>query len=179
MLDIQRIKRFRTLKFSLKATINALKTLPMKLNDSKNNSTNSLMKNNLPLQQQTMLEPFTSRLGNPVTPGPGNAKELRETMHTTEQWQPQKEFIDWDEALKVAEEYRASKQPAQQLSEDCIQEFKEMIAIYLESSELTPWQFIACLKAALEASLKEQKHIKDSLRNTLLLIEGNGDDWRT
>jgi hypothetical protein len=147
----------------------------MKLNDSKNNSTSSLIKNKLPLQQQTMLEPFTSRLGNPVTPGPGNAKELRETMHTTEQ-ETYIEGFDWDEALKVAEEYQASKQPAQQLSEDCIQEFKEMIAIYLESSELTPWQFIACLKSALAASLKEQNHIKDNLRNTLLLIEGNGDD---
>jgi hypothetical protein len=103
MLDIQRIKRFRTPRLSLRATINALKILPMKLNDSKNNSISSLIKNKLPLQQQTMLEPFTSRLGNPVTPGPGNAKELRETMHTTEQ-ETYIEGFDWDEALKVAEE---------------------------------------------------------------------------
>lgn len=61
-------------------------------------------------------------------------------------------------------------------SENCIQEFKEMIAIYLENNELTPWQFIDCLKTALAASLQEQDYIKDSLRNTLLLIEGNGDD---
>jgi hypothetical protein len=36
------------------------------------------MKIKLPVQQQIMIEPFTERLGNPVTPGPGNAKELRE-----------------------------------------------------------------------------------------------------
>ena len=175
MWDTPQIKRFRTLRLSLRVTINALKTLPMKLKNFKSNSTKSLTEMNLQAQQQTKLEPFTSRLGNPVTPGPGNAKELRETMHTTEQ-ESYIEGFDWDEALKVAEEYQASKQPTQELSEDCIQEFKEMIALYLESSELTPWQFIACLKAALAASLKEQNHIKDSLRNTLLLIEGNGDD---
>lgn len=143
MLDILQIKKSRTPRHSSRVIINALKTLPMKPNELNNNLTN------LPLQQQTMLEPFTSRLGNPVTPGPGNAKELREKMHITQQ---------------------------EKNSESCTEEFQDMIALYLTSGDLTPWQFINCLKAALTINLNEQNNIKNNIRNTLLLIEGNGDD---
>lgn len=128
------------------------------------------MKMNLPLQQQTMLEPFTERLGNPVTPGPGNAKELRETKNINIE-QSLLDVISWEAALEAAEEYEASKQQYRKLPQKCINDFSELVVTHLTSGDLTPGDFIGCLKRALVAELQMQKHVMETVRNTLSLLE--------
>ena len=130
------------------------------------------MKTNLPLQQQVMLEPFTERLGNPVTAGAGNAKELRETKP----FPVDKSLIDaaltWETALEIAEEYEAFKQQEnKKLSQPCIDDFTDLINTYLTTGELVPGDFIECFKRALIVELRMQKHTLESIKNTLALLE--------
>lgn len=130
------------------------------------------MKTNLPLQQQVMLEPFTERLGNPVTAGAGNAKELRETKP----FPVDKSLIDaaltWETALEIAEEYEAFKQQEnKKLSQPCINDFTDLINTYLTTGELVPGDFIECFKRALIVELRMQKHTLESIKNTLALLE--------
>ena len=130
------------------------------------------MKTNLPLQQQVMLESFTERLGNPVTAGAGNAKELRETKP----FPIDKSLIDaaltWETALEIAEEYEASKQQEnKKLSQPCIDDFTDLINTYLTTGELVPGDFIECFKRALMVELRMQKHTLESIKNTLALLE--------
>jgi hypothetical protein len=112
------------------------------------------MKIKLPVQQQIMIEPFTERLGNPVTPGPGNAKELRETKSTgSEQDLP--DVLSWEAAL----------------SQECIDDFLDVIATHLTSGELVPGDFIGCFRRALITELRLQTHVTETVKNTLSLLD--------
>jgi transcriptional regulator with GAF, ATPase, and Fis domain len=91
---------------------------------------------------RVMIESFTERLGNPVTAGAGNAKELRETKP----FPIDKSLIDaaltWETALEIAEEYEASKQQEnKKLSQPCIDDFTDLINTYLTTGELVPGRF--------------------------------------
>jgi hypothetical protein len=130
------------------------------------------MKIKLPVQQQIMIESFTERLGNPVTAGAGNAKELRETKP----FPIDKSLIDaaltWETALEIAEEYEASKQQEnKKLSQPCIDDFTDLINTYLTTGELVPGDFIECFRRALVVELRMQKHTLESIQNTLALLE--------
>jgi hypothetical protein len=128
------------------------------------------MKIKLPVQQQIMIEPFTERLGNPVTPGPGNAKELRETKNTGSE-QDLLDVLSWEAALEAAEEYEASKQPHKKLSQECIDDFLDVIATHLTSGELVPGDFIGCFRRALITELRLQTHVTETVKNTLSLLD--------
>ena len=128
------------------------------------------MKTKLPVQQQIMIEPFTKRLGNPVTPGPGNAKELRETK-TMSTNQNELDVLSWEAALEAAEEYEASKQPHKKLSQECIDDFLDVIATHLTSGELVPGDFIGCFRRALITELRLQTHVAETVKNTLSLLD--------
>jgi hypothetical protein len=128
------------------------------------------MKIKLPVQQQIMIEPFTERLGNPVTPGSGNAKELRETKSTGSE-QDLLDVLSWEAALEAAEEYEASKQPHKKLSQECIDDFLDVIATHLTSGELVPGDFIGCFRRALITELRLQTHVTETVKNTLSLLD--------
>ena len=128
------------------------------------------MKTKLPVQQQIMIEPFTKRLGNPVTPGPGDAKELRETK-TMSTNQNELDVLSWEAALEAAEEYEASKQPHKKLSQECIDDFLDVIATHLTSGELVPGDFIGCFRRALITELRLQTHVAETVKNTLSLLD--------
>jgi hypothetical protein len=128
------------------------------------------MKIKLPVQQQIMIEPFTERFGNPVTPGPGNAKELRETKSTGSE-QDLLDVLSWEAALEAAEEYEASKQPHKKLSQECIDDFLDVIATHLTSGELVPGDFIGCFRRALITELRLQTHVTETVKNTLSLLD--------
>jgi hypothetical protein len=128
------------------------------------------MKIKLPVQQQIMIEPFKERLGNPVTPGPGNAKELRETKSTGSE-QDLLDVLSWEAALEAAEEYEASKQPHKKLSQECIDDFLDVIATHLTSGELVPGDFIGCFRRALITELRLQTHVTETVKNTLSLLD--------
>ena len=128
------------------------------------------MKIKLPVQQQIMIEPFTERLGNPVTTGPGNAKELRETKSTGSE-QDLLDVLSWEAALEAAEEYEASKQPHKKLSQECIDDFLDVIATHLTSGELVPGDFIGCFRRALITELRLQTHVTETVKNTLSLLD--------
>ena len=128
------------------------------------------MKIKLPVQQQIMIEPFTERLGNSVTPGPGNAKELRETKSTGSE-QDLLDVLSWEAALEAAEEYEASKQPHKKLSQECIDDFLDVIATHLTSGELVPGDFIGCFRRALITELRLQTHVTETVKNTLSLLD--------
>lgn len=117
-----------------------------------------------------MIEPFTERLGNPVTPGPGNAKELRETKSTGSE-QDLLDVLSWEAALEAAEEYEASKQPHKKLSQECIDDFLDVIATHLISGELVPGDFIGCFRRALITELRLQTHVTETVKNTLSLLD--------
>jgi hypothetical protein len=117
-----------------------------------------------------MIEPFTKRLGNPVTPGPGDAKELRETK-TMSTNQNELDVLSWEAALEAAEEYEASKQPHKKLSQECIDDFLDVIATHLTSGELVPGDFIGCFRRALITELRLQTHVAETVKNTLSLLD--------
>ena len=128
------------------------------------------MKIKLPVQQQIMIEPFTERLGNPVTPGLGNAKELREAKGAITD-QNGLDVLSWEAALEAAEEYEASKQPHKKLSQECIDDFLDVIATHLTSGELVPGDFISCFRRALITELRLQTHVTETVKNTLSLLD--------
>jgi len=136
----------------------------------------------LPLQQQTMLEPFTERLGNPVTPGSGNAKELRETKPTTTKdnkwsdfsWVANEMTDEWAATLEAAKQYANTKQKNKQLPMGCIDGFWDLIGLYLTSGEVTPQEFIDCIKEALTKEVEHQQHQIKTLENTLELVNKIG-----
>jgi hypothetical protein len=128
------------------------------------------MKIKLPVQQQIMIEPFTERLGNPVTSSPGNAKELRETKNTGSE-QDLLDVLSWEAALEAAEEYEASKQPHKKLSQECIDDFLDVIATHLTPGELVPGDFIGCFRRALITELRLQTHVVETVKNTLSLLD--------
>ena len=117
-----------------------------------------------------MIEPFTERLGNPITPGSGNAKELRETKSTGSE-QDLLDVLSWEAALEAAEEYEASKQPHKKLSQECIDDFLDVIATHLTSGELVPGDFIGCFRRALLIELRSQTHVAETVKNTLSLLD--------
>ena len=117
-----------------------------------------------------MIEPFTERLGNPVTPGPGNAKELRETKNAGSE-QDRLDVLSWEAVLEAAEEYETSKQPHKKLSQECIDDFLNVIATHLTSGELVPGDFIRCFRRALITELRLQTHVAETVKNTLSLLD--------
>jgi hypothetical protein len=117
-----------------------------------------------------MIKPFTERLGNPVTPGPGDAKELREVKGASTD-QNGSEVLSWEAALEAAEEYEASKQPHKKLSQECIDDFLDVIATHLTSGELVPGDFIGCFRRALITELRLQTHVAETVKNTLSLLD--------
>jgi hypothetical protein len=146
------------------------------IEDITSEADNSTTYPKLPLQQQTMLEPFTERLGNPVTPGPGNAKELRETKPTAteHEWVTFKKADEWAATLEAAQQYTNTKQKSKQLPMGCVDGFWDLIGQYLTTGEVTPQEFVDCIKEALAKEVEHQQHQIKTIENTLELVNEIG-----
>jgi hypothetical protein len=84
-----------------------------------------------------------------------------------------------DETIEAANKYKETKiqemskslQPNKDLPTSCINDFADLIAMYLTSGEVVPGDFIKCFVVALEDELKVQQHTCDSLSNILRLLK--------
>ena len=86
---------------------------------------------------------------------------------TTEQWRA---GISWDETVKAAVEYTESKQESKKLPVTCINDFADILSLYVTSGELTPGEFMRCFTLAVEAELKVQQQTMDALTDVLELL---------
>ena len=91
-----------------------------------------------------------------------------------EQWQA---GIGWNKPLeyadlvKAAVEYTESKEEEdKKLPVTCINDFVDILSLYVTSGELTPGEFMRCFQLAVKAELKVQQQTMDALTNVLELL---------
>jgi hypothetical protein len=76
----------------------------------------------------------------------------------------------WDETVKAAVDYTESKQEGKKLPVTCINDFADILSLYVTSGELTPGEFMRCFTLAVEAELKVQQQTMDALTDVLELL---------
>ena len=86
---------------------------------------------------------------------------------TTEQWHS---GFSWDETVKAAVEHQEEEQDGKKLPVTCINDFADILSLYVTSGELTPGEFMRCFTLAVEAALKLQQHTMDALTDVLELL---------
>jgi hypothetical protein len=91
----------------------------------------------------------------------------QESQGSKEQWRA---GISWDETVKAAVEYTESKQEGKKLPVTCINDFADILSLYVTSGELTPGEFMRCFTLAVEAELKVQQQTMDALTDVLELL---------
>ena len=90
----------------------------------------------------------------------------QENQGSKEQWHA---GISWDETVKAAVEYTESKQEGK-IPVTCINDFADILLLYVTSGELTPLEFMRCFTLAVEAELKVQQQTMDALTDVLELL---------
>ena len=89
----------------------------------------------------------------------------KEQWHTGIGWNKPLEYAD---LVKAAVEYTESKEEEdKKLPVTCINDLVDILSLYVTSGELTPGEFMRCLRLAVEAELKVQQKITDSLTDIL------------
>jgi len=83
---------------------------------------------------------------------------------TTEQWHS---GFSWDETVKAAVEHQEAEQESKKLPVTCINDFADILSLYVTSGELTPGEFMRCFQLAVEAELKVQQKTTDALTDIL------------
>ena len=83
---------------------------------------------------------------------------------TTEQWHS---GASWDETVKAAVEHQQAEQDGKKLPVTCINDFADILSLYVTSGELTPGEFMRCFTLAVEAELKVQQKTTDALTDIL------------
>jgi hypothetical protein len=83
---------------------------------------------------------------------------------TTEQWHS---GFSWDETVKAAVEHQEAEQDSKKLPVTCVNDFADILSLYVTSGELTPGEFMRCFQLAVEAELKIQQKTTDSLTDIL------------
>jgi hypothetical protein len=86
---------------------------------------------------------------------------------TTEQWHS---GASWDETVKAAVEHQQAEQDGKKLPVTCINDFADILSLYVTSGELTPLEFMRCFTLAVEAELKAQQQTMDALTDVLELL---------
>ena len=86
---------------------------------------------------------------------------------TTEQWHS---GASWDETIKAAVEHQKTEQDGKKLPVTCINDFADILSLYVTSGELTPLEFMRCFTLAVEAELKLQQQTMDALTDVLELL---------
>ena len=98
-----------------------------------------------------------------------------ENQGSKEQWHTGASWVGPDETMmkqtiKAAVEYTESKQEGRKLPVTCINDFADILSLYVTSGELTPGEFMRCFTLAVEAELKQQQHTMDALTDVLELL---------
>jgi hypothetical protein len=91
----------------------------------------------------------------------------KEQWHAGINWNKPPEFAD---LVKAAVEYTESKQEGTKLPVTCINDFADILSLYVTSGELTPGEFMRCFTLAVEAELKVQQQTMDALTDVLELL---------
>jgi hypothetical protein len=91
----------------------------------------------------------------------------KEQWHAGISWNKPPEFAD---LVKAAVEYTESKQEGKKLPVTCINDFADILSLYVTSGELTPGEFMRCFTLAVEAELKVQQQTMDALTDVLELL---------
>ena len=86
---------------------------------------------------------------------------------TTKQWYS---GFSWDETVKAAVEHQEEEQDGKKLPVTCINDFADILSLYVTSGELTPLEFMRCFTLAVEAELKVQQQTMDALTDVLELL---------
>ena len=86
---------------------------------------------------------------------------------TTEQWHS---GFSWDETVKAAVEHQEEEQDGKKLPVTCINDFADILSLYVTSGELTPLEFMRCFTLAVEAELKVQEQTIGALTDVLELL---------
>jgi hypothetical protein len=76
----------------------------------------------------------------------------------------------WDETVKAAVDYTESKQEGKKLPVTCINDFADILSLYVTSGELTPGELMRCFTLAVEAELKVQQQTIGALTDVLELL---------
>ena len=97
---------------------------------------------------------------------------LKEQWHVgpKENWHAGSTWEEWDETVKAAVKYQESKQEGKKFPVTCINDFADILSLYVTSGELTPGEFMHCFTLAVEAELKTQQQTMDALTNVLELL---------
>jgi hypothetical protein len=91
----------------------------------------------------------------------------KKQWHAGINWNKPPEFAD---LVKAAVEYTESKQEGKKLPVTCINDFADILSLYVTSGELTPGEFMRCFTLAVEAELKVQQQTMDALTDVLELL---------
>jgi len=96
----------------------------------------------------------------------------QENQKAKEQWYAgisENKPLEFADLVKAAVEYTESKEEEEdkKLPVTCINDFVDILSLYVTSGELTPGEFMRCLQLAVEAELKVQQKITDSLTDML------------
>ena len=99
----------------------------------------------------------------------------QEDQGSKEQWHAGVNWVGPDETMmkqtvKAAVEYIESKQEGKKLPVTCINDFADILSLYVTSGELTPGEFMRCFTLAVEAELKVQQQTMDALTDVLELL---------
>jgi len=78
--------------------------------------------------------------------------------------------LEFADLVEAAVEYTESKQGGKKLPVTCINDFADILSLYVTSGELTPGEFMRCFTLAVEAELKVQQHTMDALTDVLELL---------
>ena len=77
----------------------------------------------------------------------------------------------WDEVLKaVVTSYQETEKNGKKLPVTCINDFADILLLYVTSGELTPKEFMRCFTLAVETELKVQQQTMDALTDVLELL---------
>ena len=94
----------------------------------------------------------------------------KENWHAGSTWEEWNSWKEWDETVKAAVDYTESKQEGKKLPVTCINDFADILSLYVTSGELTSLEFMRCFTLAVEAELKLQQHTMDALTDVLELL---------
>ena len=77
----------------------------------------------------------------------------------------------WDEVLKTTiTSYQKTEKDGKKLPVTCINDFADILSLYVTSGELTPGEFMRCFTLAVETELKVQQQTMDALTDVLELL---------
>ena len=110
-----------------------------------------------------------------LTPGEFISEQIKTELINKGQWyvgskENWHSGASWDETVKAAVEQQEAEQEGKKLPVTCINDFADILSLYITSGELTPGEFIRCFTLAVEAELKVQQQTMDALTDVLELL---------